>query len=139
LTYQIDVLNTGTLAGNQVQITATLPKEVRLVNATGPARFQQDGQKVVFAPVDNLQPKQSFTYTIEVEAVQPGDVRFQVALRSQTLTEPVMKEESTTIYDTGSPPKPAAAAPGAAGPAAGAGPATIAPPVVPPPPTPPPN
>ncbi len=145
-TYKIAVTNQGTLPGSQVQITAIVPKQMRLINANGPSKPEiappgADGQRVNFPAVDSLAPKGVLNYSIEVEALQPGDIRFRVELRSATLVEPVIKEESTAVYaapsrtqpaapptpNTGTPPTPAppratpAPAPGSA-PAPGASP-----------------
>jgi uncharacterized repeat protein (TIGR01451 family) len=101
VSYRVDVTNQGSLPGNQVEIVAVVPAQMRVVNANGPTRAQIDGQRVVFPPVESLAPKQTVAYTIEVEALQPGDVRFHVELRAATLKDPVIKEESTTIFASG--------------------------------------
>jgi uncharacterized repeat protein (TIGR01451 family) len=113
-TYKIAVTNQGTLPGSQVRITAIVPKQMRLINANGPTKPEieqpgADGQRINFPPVDTLAPKAVLNYSIEVEALQPGDIRFRVELRSATLVEPVIKDESTTVYAT--PPRPRPAAP----------------------------
>ena len=56
-----------------------------------------------------MQPKQTVEYIVEAEVLKPGDVRFRVELRSQTLgNTPVVEEESTNIYDAGKRPTPPA-------------------------------
>jgi uncharacterized repeat protein (TIGR01451 family) len=109
--YKIAVTNTGTLAGKGVEITAIVPKQMKLINATGPAKplIEQpgaDGQRIKFPVVETLEPQQTANYSIEVEALQAGDIRFKVELRSdsnpQTKTDPIIEEESTIVY----PPKP---------------------------------
>jgi hypothetical protein len=96
--YKISVTNQGSLPGNQVQIVATVPPQVRVINANGPSQPRFEGQRVIFPAVDGLQPKQVFSYSVDVEALQAGDARFHVELRSTTLTEPVIEEESTTVF-----------------------------------------
>ncbi len=100
-TYKIDVTNQGSLAGNQVAIAAIVPPEMKVMNATGPSAHQINGQQVTFAPVDSLAPQQTLSYTVEVEALRPGDVRFRTELRSTTLSTPVVEEESTNIIAPG--------------------------------------
>jgi uncharacterized repeat protein (TIGR01451 family) len=108
-TYTIDVTNQGSLPGNQVQITAYVPSEMRVVNARGPTTPRIEGNKIIFPGIDSLQPKQTVEYIVEAEAIRAGDVRFRVELRSQTLgNTPVIEEESTNIYDAGSRPPPPA-------------------------------
>jgi uncharacterized repeat protein (TIGR01451 family) len=134
VTYRIAVTNTGTLAGNQVEIIATVPPQLRVVNTGGPTQARVEGQRVIFPPVEALPPKQTLNYSIDVQALQVGDVRFRVELRSLMLKDPVIKEESTNIYDATAPPRPAPAPPTAAPPAGAAPPGAPAPaPSVPPP------
>jgi uncharacterized repeat protein (TIGR01451 family) len=126
VTYRIEVTNTGSLPAKRVEIKALVPGELRVVpnKATGPSLATVTGQTVTFAAVD-VEPQKTVRYLIEAEGLKPGDVRFRAELRSQALDQPVIEEESTTIYD----PR---ARPGAA-PAAGGG---AAPPPGPPPPAP---
>jgi hypothetical protein len=129
------------LPGNQVEILAIVPPQMRVVNANGPSRPRIEGQRVTFPPVDALAPKQTLSYSVEVEALAPGDVRFRVELRTATLRDPVIEEESTNIYapsaGAGPAPAPRAPAPGPAVPPGqpGATPAIPAP-LPPGPPTP---
>jgi uncharacterized repeat protein (TIGR01451 family) len=134
-TYKIAVTNQGTQAGNQVEIVAVVPPQMRPVNANGPTQPRIEGQRVVFPPVAAVQPKQTLEYAVEVEAIAAGDARFRVELRSATLREPVIEEESTNIYAPGQGARPAPAGPGAAPPPA---PPNPVPPANPPPPVPPP-
>jgi uncharacterized repeat protein (TIGR01451 family) len=110
MTYQITVTNTGSLPANRVAVKAVVPKELKLVTVSGPSQETITGQTVTFAAVDGVQPKQTVTYTLEVEGLKPGDVRFRAELQGETLQQPVIKEASTTIYDptsgaNGAPPK----------------------------------
>jgi hypothetical protein len=94
-----------------------VPAQFRVVNANGPSQSRIDGQRVTFAAVNNVAPKATLTFVVDVEAIQPGDVRFRVELRAQGLQEPVVEEESTNIYAAGQggqPPAAPAPAPGAA-------------------------
>jgi uncharacterized repeat protein (TIGR01451 family) len=122
VTYQVEVTNTGSLPANQVEIKAVIPDEMQILNATGTTEGKIDKQSVTFAKIEALQPGKSATYNIDVKALRPGDVRFRVVLTSQALREPVVEEESTSIYQA-SPP-PGVSAPNAAVP-------PVPPPVVP--------
>jgi len=114
--YKIAVRNTGSLPANQVVVTATVPSQMQVGFTDGPTKAAVDKNTVTFPAVDAVQPQQTLTYTIETQALQPGDVRFHVELRSSTLGAPVVKEESTSIYAApngqGAAPQPAT--PGAA-------------------------
>jgi uncharacterized repeat protein (TIGR01451 family) len=95
--YTITVTNRGSLPGERVQITATLPSELRVVAVGGPAPYRVEGGRLTFAPVQELPPGQALTFTVEAEAVQPGEVRVRVAMTAAALREPVFKEESTNV------------------------------------------
>lgn len=105
-TYTMDVTNQGSLPGNGIVMEADVPAEMRIVAAHGPTAPRYTGQHVSFAAVDGLQPKQALRYTITVQPVKPGDLRFRASLTSSTLKQPVIKEESTTVIDPNAPPAP---------------------------------
>src|SRR5439155_24106764 len=72
-TYTIDVTNQGSLPGNQVQISAYVPNEMRIINARGPTTPQIDKNKITFPGIDSVQPKQTVEYIVEVESIRAGD------------------------------------------------------------------
>jgi uncharacterized repeat protein (TIGR01451 family) len=101
VTYRIEVTNTGTMHADQVEIKAVLPPQMQLVSggARGPSAATGAGTTVIFAKVDGHQPGQTLVYTIETEAKQTGDARLRVELTSPTLRQPVVRTESTQVYD----------------------------------------
>jgi uncharacterized repeat protein (TIGR01451 family) len=116
-TYKIAVTNQGTLPGDQVTIEATVPPEMRVLSAHGPTQPRIEGQRVLFPPVDAVAPQQTLSYAVQVQALRAGDVRFRAELKSGTLTERVVEEESTNVFALPPgqggllPPAPAAAPP----------------------------
>jgi hypothetical protein len=116
-----------------VQVKAAVPKQLKVINTTGPTNAQVNGSDLLFAPLDQLQPGQKVSYGVDVQALEAGDVRFHVELTSTELKEPVVEEEPTTVYvaptstPTGAPP---AGTPPTAPPPVG--PPTAPPPVGPP-------
>ena len=106
--YTIEVSNQGTVPGKQVQVVATVPPQMRLENASGPATYKVAGQKVTFTAIDGLGPGQTWKYSVEVTALKPGDARFQVELKSSSLSDPVVAQQSTTVFASpGGRPVPA--------------------------------
>jgi uncharacterized repeat protein (TIGR01451 family) len=103
-TYRIDVTNQGSLPGKQVEIIADVPPQLRIIDARGSVQSKIQGQRVTFPPIDALQPKQMLTYEVEVQALQPNDAHFRVELHSPDISNPIMVEESTTIYAPGTTP-----------------------------------
>lgn len=101
--YRIEVTNQGTLRGSGVQVTAAAPRLVRVLGASGPAGHRVDGDRIIFEAKDGLEPQQTWVYFVEVEALQAGDARFHTELRAGTLAQPVVVQQSTTIYAPFSP------------------------------------
>jgi uncharacterized repeat protein (TIGR01451 family) len=101
--YVISVENTGSQAANDVEITAIVPAELKVIKVAGPSKETVAGQTITFAKVNGVKPAQTLTYTITVEGMKQGDVRFRAELRGETLKTPVLKEAPTTIYDALAP------------------------------------
>ncbi len=96
--YRVTVRNPGTQPVTQVRVVATLPEQLTVVKASGPADHRKDGPKIVFEPL-TIQPKQEVRYEVLARAVKPGDVRVRVDLTAEQLTAgAVTQVVSTTIY-----------------------------------------
>ncbi len=109
--YRISVTNQGSLPGTGIEIVAIAPPAMRVLDARGPSQAKieepkAEGQRIVFAAVEALPPGQTLNYTVDVQALQPGTVRFRVEMRAATLERPVIEEEPTTIFASGNGPAP---------------------------------
>jgi hypothetical protein len=82
---------------------------MQVIGTRGPNRPPQiTGNRIIFPAFDSLPPGQKITYGVDVQALQPGQAIFQVEVRSANLREPMIQQESTTIYG---PNQPTGAAP----------------------------
>ncbi|HYE21076.1 MAG TPA: CARDB domain-containing protein [Tepidisphaeraceae bacterium] len=99
--YTIRVTNTGTGPETNVRLFATVPAELTYAGAGADSatRITADGNKLTFAPVATLAPGQAATWTVQVKAVRPGDARFGVEMRSDSLDKPVDETASTRVVD----------------------------------------
>lgn len=97
-TYEVRVVNQGTKAATGVQLLATLPAEMTLVEATGATKHSLQGKNVAFQPLRSLAPKADTTYKLRIKAERPGDLRLRVQVVADELDTPVTKEESTRVY-----------------------------------------
>lgn len=97
-TYQIRVHNQGTEQANNVQFVATVPPGLRAVAPSGTSKYQIQGNRVVFESIPALPAKGESVYSVRVEGVTAGDQRFTVHMKSDTMTKPVVEEESTRVY-----------------------------------------
>lgn len=98
-TYTVRVTNQGSAEDKGVVVACLLPAEEGFVSAQGPTAHAVDGQKVTFAPVKSLAPKEAIVYKVVVKGLKVGDVRFKVELTSDMMTTPAEKSESTHIYE----------------------------------------
>lgn len=97
-TYQIHVVNEGSIAASNLQITALFPPELKPLHADGPGRSAIDRRTVQFEPMARLEPKGEATYRVRAQAIQPGDLRVKVEVQTDDMHQPVTKEENTRVY-----------------------------------------
>src|SRR5690606_28468434 len=83
--YVIRVLNEGDAMDQQVQVTANLPSQLKFESAEGPAEFEQQEQKILFEPVEELAPGDELEYRLTATAAEQGNVRLEVEVDSQSL------------------------------------------------------
>ena len=96
--YEIRVRNQGSKAANGVRFEALVPEGMRPVKAQGPTTYEIQGNRVVFGEIKQLLPKEESKFEIQVQGTAIGDQRFRVAMTSDEITKPVIKEESTKVY-----------------------------------------
>lgn len=99
VTYQIRVTNQGSAAGRNIKINAIVPSQMEYASSGGPTNGSATGSSVTFAPLANLDPGKTATYTITVRAKSAADVRFKVSMTSAQSEVPVEETESTYIYE----------------------------------------
>jgi uncharacterized repeat protein (TIGR01451 family) len=104
--YEVIVQNIGLQAARRVVVEAALPENVKFLSATvrsGDAtrdlKFAVDERKVVFDPVDLLEPNGRLVYTIEVEALRAGPAEFRASLTNSLGSTAVTASEPTTIVE----------------------------------------
>ncbi|MBY0586465.1 DUF11 domain-containing protein [bacterium] len=96
--YEIRVTNQGSREATNVEIHALVPAEMQIRGGQGPTKYRVEGQEVLFAPLPKLAPRADAIYRVLVQGSAAGDLRFRARLISDSLTEPVIEEESTKVY-----------------------------------------
>lgn len=96
--YEIRVINQGSKATTNVRITAEVPPQFAILDATGPSEFHVEGNQILFDPVPRLGPRADTAYRVHLRGQAVGDVRFRVHLETDQLAGAVIEEESTRIY-----------------------------------------
>ena len=97
--YNINVVNQGTKAAQNVRVSAQIPQGMEFLNAEAPTGYRMGpNNTVIFDPAPQLPPKAEIRFKILVKAVNPGDQRLKLSVVSDELSSPVTKEESTQVY-----------------------------------------
>jgi uncharacterized repeat protein (TIGR01451 family) len=96
--YEIRVVNQGTKAASNVQVTAELPPGFKLTSAEGETQHKVDQNRLVFEPLQQLAPKADTVYRIRAQAMQPGDQRLVVEVKTDDLSNPIRREENTRVF-----------------------------------------
>jgi uncharacterized repeat protein (TIGR01451 family) len=96
--YEIRVVNQGTKAATNVQITAELPAGLKLISAEGETQHKSDQNRLVFEPLQQLAPKADTVYRLRVQGLQAGDQRVAVEVKTDDLQQPIRHEESTRVF-----------------------------------------
>ena len=96
--YVIRVMNRGTGAAKNVQVTAVVPDQMQVMTKEGPTQAAQEKQTFTFAPLAVLAAGKEETYKIHVRAARAGEVKLLVELKSDDLLTPLHEEEPTTIF-----------------------------------------
>jgi uncharacterized repeat protein (TIGR01451 family) len=96
--YEIRVVNQGTKAAANVLITADLPAGMKLVSAEGESQHKADQNHLTFEPIAQLAPKADTVFRIRAQAMQAGDQRIVVEVKTDDLQQPIRREESTRVF-----------------------------------------
>lgn len=97
-TYRVRVVNQGQIPASNVQVQVEFPAAIKPVSVQGNVRNQIRGQSVVLDPIPSLQPGQEVSFVVTANALQPGDHRTVVSVRSDDREIAISKEESTHVY-----------------------------------------
>lgn len=95
--YRVVVTNQGSELDNNVRVVLRFPRQIVPVSAVGASPGQVSGQTVTFAPYSPLAPRQTIEYRIDARAKEAGDARIKVEVMSDSITTPIVQEESTIV------------------------------------------
>jgi uncharacterized repeat protein (TIGR01451 family) len=103
--YEIRVANEGTKTETNVEVVCSLPEqmEFRAVKAGANLRYRLEGRDIVFEPISKLAPKADVIFRVQVRGRLAGDVRFRTRVRAEGMTEPILREERTRLYNDNVP------------------------------------
>jgi uncharacterized repeat protein (TIGR01451 family) len=96
--YQVKLKNQGTVSARKIDVTCFASAELKPVRGSGAGEARIDGTgRIAFPTVEELQPGQTLTFTIEADAVQGGDARFRTEVAAAHLKTPLKEEQATRV------------------------------------------
>ena len=96
--YEILITNQGTDFATNVQIKLDVPEGMEITGFKGPSEGKILDRTVTFAPLPKLAPRADAIYRVKIRGTKPGDFRVSVHAQSDSLTSPVIEQESTKVY-----------------------------------------
>ena len=98
-TYTLKVTNQGTAADRDVSIVVNFPPQISPTDVAGATQGTITGNRVVFAPLASIGPKQEAIWTIKAKAAAVGDGRVAAEITTELLKgRPVTEVEATQVY-----------------------------------------
>lgn len=98
-TFTVEVTNDGSGADRAVAIVADLPASLEFVSGTGPTAVTAEGSRITIVPLAELAAGGKAQWTIVVKATAVEDARSRWELSCERLKTPVVRTESTNIYE----------------------------------------
>ncbi len=95
--YRIQVTNQGSEPDENVRVTVRFPSEIAPISARGVTTGTISGATVTFAPYSPLGARQTVDFYVDARAHQAGDARIKVEVMSDSITTPIVQEESTIV------------------------------------------
>jgi uncharacterized repeat protein (TIGR01451 family) len=103
--YTITVVNTGSVAANEIDVVASLPEQME-IKAIRPKDARQDRQQVTFPRVLMLEGGRQLVFEIDVVPKRAAaDAAMKATMTTKELPTGVTKEVRTNIAPNGSPPE----------------------------------
>lgn len=98
--FLVRVKNQGTVSARNVEVNCFAPPELKPVRGSGAgageANIENSG-RVAFPRIEELQPGQTLTLTVEVDALKAGDARFRAEVSAAHLKSPLKEEQATRV------------------------------------------
>lgn len=96
--YEIRLKNDGSKAATNVALACELPPAVELINARGASDGAVEGKLLVFKALAELNPGTQAIYRVHVKASAEGNHKLRARLTSNSIQEPLIREEQTKFY-----------------------------------------
>lgn len=101
VTYQIELLNSGSGAAEHLRLSAELSAELEPTAAAGVTPGRVDGKRVLFAELPTLSPQAKVTWSLRARALGAGSARLLFTVQGSGLAEPLTAQQATEITASG--------------------------------------
>ncbi len=99
-TYSVQVTNVGNKPDKNVQLSVQLPAGAQLVDVDAQGiEYRAEGNRLIFAPIAEMQNKDQRTFRFELRHQQPGNQIVRTQLTSQNWPDPIIKDAGTLVYN----------------------------------------
>lgn len=94
--FEVRITNAGTVAADNVGLSCELPTGLKLVDIAGPSKYIEDSGAVIFRAMPVLDAGETATFALKTRCVRTGRHRVRVRVASESITEALIDEASTT-------------------------------------------
>ncbi len=98
VTYVIRVTNQGSADGTDIEVVCDLEEQMEYVTSGGATTGKGSATQVTFATLPRLAPGAVAEWRVTIKALDEGDVRFKVTMKSDKRSRPVQETEATNFY-----------------------------------------
>ncbi|MFN9720813.1 MAG: hypothetical protein ACK58L_19130 [Planctomycetota bacterium] len=99
MTWEVTIRNTGSRAAENVGISCELPAGVQVVDAEGPSEHIAENGIMIFRSLPSIEAGEEAVYTITTKATREGNQRLRIRVASESISDPLIGEESTSVSE----------------------------------------
>ncbi len=99
MTWEVTIRNTGSRAAENVGISCELPAGIQVVDAEGPSEHIAENGIMIFRSLPSIEAGDEVVYTITTKATREGNQRLRIRAASESITDPLIGEESTSVTE----------------------------------------
>lgn len=99
VTWEVRIRNTGSREASNVGMSCELPSGIQLVDAEGPSEHIAENGVMVFRSLPAIAPDEEVVYSIRATCLREGNHRLRLRVASESISEPLIGEESATVVE----------------------------------------